>query len=156
LRVLVPWVCFMAISVTTLLLRVLPSTFVIPEVATYLGFHGYALITAYVARRETEMVRRLASTNAELRSTQSLLAQSIRSGERLRISREVHDVIGHHLSAQILNLEVALHSKQWEPHVHKAQAIARQLLNEVRDVVRLLRADQPVELRFVLEQMVAE
>lgn len=110
-----------------------------------------------MARSEATLRRRLAGANAELRSTQTLLAHSIRSGERLRISRELHDLMGHHLSALILNLEVARHTgEDWRPHVFKAQDIARQLLGDVRNVTKLLRGDQYADIRPMIEQIVAD
>src|SRR3546814_9388876 len=52
--------------------------------------------------RAREDQRRL---NAELRATRALLAESARVNERTRISRELHDLLGHHLTALSLNLE---------------------------------------------------
>jgi signal transduction histidine kinase len=103
LRVMLPWTVLLSLAMTALLARGLPLRYAFQEVAIFCAFQGYAVITAYVAGSEATLRRRLAGANAELRSTQSLLVHSIRSGERLRISRELHDLVGHHLSALILN-----------------------------------------------------
>jgi len=157
LSVMIPWTLLLSLAMTALLARGLPTRYAFQEMAIFCAFQGYAIITAYVARTETLLRRELAGANAELRTTQSLLAHSIRSGERLRISRELHDLIGHHLSALILNLEVARHKEtDWQPHVYKAQEVARQLLEDGRTVVRLLRGDQYADVRPLLEQIVAD
>ena len=157
LSVMIPWTVLLSLVMTALLARGLPTRYAFQEMAIFCAFQGYAIITAYVARTETFLRRELAGANAELRSTQSLLAHSIRSGERLRISRELHDLIGHHLSALILNLEVARHKEtDWQPHVYKAQDVARQLLADVRTVVKLLRGEEYADIRPMLEQIVAD
>lgn len=157
LSIMLPWTVLLSLAMTALLARGLPTRYAFQEIAIFCAFQGYAVITAYVARSEAMLRRELAGMNAELRSTQSLLAHSIRSGERLRISRELHDLIGHHLSALILNLEVARHKQtDWQPHVYKAQDVARQLLADVRNVVKLLRGEQFADIRPMLEQIVAD
>lgn len=75
----------------------------------YLGFQLFALFTSYTALKEAEGRAQLAQLNAELHTAQALLAESSRLSERLRIARELHDLIGYHLTALSLNLEVASH-----------------------------------------------
>jgi signal transduction histidine kinase len=157
LRIMLPWVLTLSLAMAALLSRGLTTRYALQEIAIFCAFQVYAVITAYVARSEAILRRRLAAANVELTSTHGLLAHSARSDERLRISRELHDLIGHHLAALILNLEVARHKEaDWRPHVIKAQDIARRLLADVREVVKLLRAPQYTSIRSVLEQMVAE
>lgn len=157
LRLMLPWVLALSLAMTALLVRGLTTRYALQEVAIFCAFQVYAVITAYVARTEGILRRDLAAANAELRSTHSLLAHSVRSDERLRISRELHDLIGHHLAALILNLEVARHKEQdWRPPVLKAQDIARHLLADVREVVKLLRVPKYPDMRAVLERIVAE
>lgn len=157
LRVMLPWTLALSLAMTGLLAHGLPTRYALQEVAIFSAFQVFAVITAYVARSEALLRRELAVANAELRSTQGLLAQGARAGERLRISRELHDLIGHHLSALILNLEVARHKGvDGQAQVVKAQDIARQLLADVRNVVKLLRGDPAANIRPMLEQMVAD
>jgi signal transduction histidine kinase len=157
LRIMLPWVVALSLAMTVLLARGLAARYALQEIAIFCAFQVYAVITAYVARSEAILKRRLAAANAELSSTHALLAHGVRSDERLRISRELHDLIGHHLAALILNLEVARHKDEdWRPHVLKAQEIAKHLLADVREVVKLLRVPKYSDLRSVLEEMVAE
>lgn len=157
LRIMLPWVLALSLAMAGLLARGLTTRLALQEIAIFCAFQVYAVITAYVARSESILTRELAAANAELSSTHGLLAHTVRSDERLRISRELHDLIGHHLAALILNLEVARHKEaDWRDPVLKAQDIARRLLADVREVVKILRAPKYTNLRSVLEHMAAE
>ena len=107
----------------------------------FLGFQIFALATAGLAVRERASREDLARANAELLATRSLLAENSRVAERLRISRDLHDTLGHHLTALSLQLEVAsrLASGPAAERVYEAHAITRLLLSDVRDVVSRLR-----------------
>jgi signal transduction histidine kinase len=84
----------------------------------------------------------LAETNEELRAAQSRLRSTAEAGERLRISRELHDLVGHQLSALALELEVAAHLADGDAasHVDRARRTAKDLLSDVRRAVGRLRA----------------
>src|SRR6185437_10476457 len=99
LRIMLPWVLALSLGMAVLLSRGLPTRYAFQEIAIFCAFQVYAVITAYVARSEAILKRGLAAANVELSSTHGLLAHSARSDERLRISRELHDLIGHHLAA---------------------------------------------------------
>ena len=127
------------------------------QVGLYLSLATLTFITSFVARRQTEAREELRVVNSELRATQLLLAEGERAGERLRISRELHDVVGHHLTALTLNLEVATHlvtGKALE-HVKQAQSISKLLLADVRQVVSALRGSDTVDLDKTLRELVA-
>jgi signal transduction histidine kinase len=102
---------------------------------------------------EREAQRRLIS---ELRATRALLAESTRIAERMRIARELHDLIGHHLTALSLNLEVASHlsNESAAVHVRKAQTTARLLLADVREAVSELRQDDAIDLTQALQSLI--
>lgn len=107
----------------------------------WIGISAFSYVLSLVASRQQNAKEELRKLNSELRATQVLLADSSRINERLRISRELHDLIGHHLTALSLNLEVASHitSGKAQNQVKKAQGIARLLLSDVRDVVSAFR-----------------
>lgn len=111
------------------------------QTVLYLGFQFFALATTQAALSEAAAKTRLASVNAELRATQELLSESSRMAERVRLARELHDVVGHHLTALSLNLEVASHVAEGKAlmHVQTSQALAKTLLAEVRGVVSTMR-----------------
>ncbi|MCY7313361.1 MAG: sensor histidine kinase [Pseudoxanthomonas sp.] len=118
----------------------------------YVGFSAFVLVTAYVARQQTEAREEQRRLNAELRATRMLLAESARVNERTRISRELHDLLGHHLTALSLNLEVASHLTEGraQEHVKQAHTLARLLLTDVREAVSQLREGEAIDLGAAL------
>ncbi|MFB4315937.1 sensor histidine kinase [Actinomadura sp. 21ATH] len=118
------------------------------------------LCTVWAVRseqREAAARRRLAAANTDLRAATALLAESSRAGERLRIARELHDLLGHQLTALVLELEVASHRSDpaARKHVERARGLARELLGDVRTAVGELRTGTP-DLRRALAEVVAE
>lgn len=105
--------------------------------------------------REKRMRTELAQAHVELKAAGILLAESTRTAERLRISRELHDLIGHQLTVLTLNLEAARHldAEQGRPHIERADEVARGLLRDVRATVGEMRS-RPADLRRSLEEMV--
>lgn len=118
------------------------------------GFELFAVSAAHLARSEAIARERLIRVNAELRATHALLAESTRMAERLKISRDLHDVIGHSLTSLTVHLDVAGKLAQGEcvEHVRCARQLAGALLGEVRDVVSQIRV-QPVDLRATLQSL---
>jgi signal transduction histidine kinase len=126
------------------------------QCALYLSFALFVMFTALVAKSQAEAREEQKRLNAELRATRVLLAESTRIGERVRISRELHDLIGHHLTALSLNLEVASHLVQGKAveHVRQSQSLARLLLSDVREVVSQLRESDDIDLGKALRALV--
>ena len=122
----------------------------------YLGISATTFFTSLIARQQAEAREDQRRLNAELRATRALLAESSRLGERMRISRELHDLVGHHLTALSLNLEVASHlvGGKAQEHVRQAQSVARLLLSDVREVVSQLREDDSIDLSAALTSLV--
>lgn len=121
----------------------------------FLGCSSFIFMISLTARQQAAAREALRKVNAELRATQSLLAESERVAERLRISRELHDLVGHHLTALSLNLEVATHLTEGRAreHVQKAQALSRLLLADVREVVSSLRESDAIHLSGALHEL---
>lgn len=72
---------------------------------TLLQIGTYFAVRAH--HREVQMRTELAAAHAELRATSTLLAESSRADERLRIARDLHDAVGHQLTVLALELEIA-------------------------------------------------
>lgn len=123
----------------------------------YLGASAFSFIISLVAFRQQNAKEELRLLNTELKATQVLLADSSRINERLRISRELHDLIGHHLTALTLNLEAATHMTEGKPqgYVKKAHSIARLLLSDVREVVGQFRQAGTLDLGLAVKELLA-
>ena len=96
----------------------LTPPFAILQALMYVGYSSFTFITGFVARQQASAREEQRRLNAELRATRALLAESSRMSERLRISRELHDLLGHHLTALSLNLEVAGHLTEGKAQEH--------------------------------------
>ena len=121
----------------------------------YFGFQIFGIFVTRIAHQEHAAKQALAESNAELRVATGLLEISSRTEERLRIAREMHDLLGHHLTALSLNLEVASHltSGSAREQIEKSRALTRTLLADVRDVVGKLRDREPVDLGRALASL---
>ncbi len=121
----------------------------------YAGFSLFVFVTSLVARQQAEARDEQRRLNAELRATRALLGESVRVNERTRISRELHDLLGHHLTALSLNLEVAGHlaDGRVKEHVQQAHTLARLLLTDVREAVSQLREGGAIDLGVALRPL---
>lgn len=119
------------------------------------GLTLFPFIASLLALKQVQAKGELRRLNSELLATQNLLAENTRIAERVRISRELHDLVGHHLTALSLNLEVASHlsSGKAKEHVEQATSLARLLLADVREVVSDMREDDQVDLRGSLQML---
>jgi signal transduction histidine kinase len=121
-------------------------------------FHLFAVITTHRANREQLLREQTAALNRELIATRELLTQSSRQSERLRIARDLHDLLGHHMTALILNLEVATHCTEGKAlqKVEQSLALGKLLLSDLRTAVSELREDENINLRQSVEKLVAD
>jgi signal transduction histidine kinase len=103
----------------------------------------YSVTFSQQEMRERAMRTALAIANAELRASRELLAENSRAAERLRISRDIHDALGHHLAALSIQLDVASRRapELAVQDIREAHAITRLMLSDVRDVVGTLRRE---------------
>ena len=158
LSVGVPWLVLSHLVVMPVFVRALEFTVVdaLMQSLLYAGFSGFVFVTSLVARQQAQAREDQRRLNAELRATRALLAESARVNERTRISRELHDLLGHHLTALSLNLEVAGHLVEGRAleHVNQAHTLARLLLSDVREAVSRLRADDAIDMAATLQPLV--
>jgi signal transduction histidine kinase len=127
----------------------------LPVLFAYFAFQLFGLLMSRVARKERVARQALAEANAELHVATELLDINSRTQERLRIARDVHDLLGHHLAALSINLEVARHLADGEAReqIEKSQAITKLLLSDVRDVVSRMREDEPVDVAAAIRSL---
>ena len=165
--ILLPWMLTIVPAVAWLIAQnVLLAVAVsqIPEISLsevstnagfFLGISLFAFMSSVVVLRQNAARDELRRVNSELRATQSLLAENTRIAERVRIARELHDLVGHHLTALTLNLEVVTHLVDGKvlEHVQQAHSLARLLLADVREVVSDMRQDDMVNLADALHTL---
>jgi signal transduction histidine kinase len=120
-----------------------------------LQFGVTALACAAVRERQARLA--LAVANAELLATQALLADTVRGSERQRIARDMHDVLGHHLTALKLHLDLAMRQPDVpvSAPLRTAGDVAASLLAEIRVLVSRERSDSPIDLRGALALLCA-
>jgi signal transduction histidine kinase len=116
-------------------------------VATAVTLAGVGL-GGYVLRLDAESRHRLRIQEGAARAAE---AESAALGERARIARDIHDVLAHSLSAQLVHLEAArLRIEQEEPgpfrdqileRVVAARGMARDGLSETRQALSALRGE---------------
>jgi signal transduction histidine kinase len=128
------------------------------ELIALLGFQGFAVAAVSSARGESQARHALARTNAELLATRTLLDEATRAQERTRIARDLHDVLGHNLTALGLQLEIASHVGEEAARVQvaKAREVTARLLSDVREVVGTMRTERSPALLTALRALVVE
>lgn len=114
------------------------------DLATKLAFQIVTFCVGYLGAAEQQRRIKLAAAHAELLATQQLQADAAGSSERLRIARELHDAIGHHMTALNLHLDLAIRraGSSVDAPILAARELARELFAEVRGVVSDERRNQ--------------
>ncbi len=113
-----------------------------------LAWQGLAYAIGLIAVTESDARRTAESVTRELLATRPILATAARSAERLRIARELHDTLGHHLTVLTVQLEIAA-TESGAPvgdSIRRAQQVSRLLLADVREVVHEMRAENSEDL----------
>lgn len=90
--------------------------------------------------------------NDELAATQHLLSEASRQNERLRIARNIHDLVGHHVTALSINLEALSHKVEGETKtsIEQTHHVAKELLSKVRAAVSEYRMDVALPVEEIL------
>lgn len=123
------------------------------------ALHGMAFGLGRLAAAEGERRRWFQAMLAEKQSGERLQIEQLRYAERLHMARELHDVMGHHLTALNLHLQLseALLRRHDEPGaaqaVEKARLGAAGLLAEVRAAVSRERESQRINLEAALRTL---
>ena len=113
---------------------------VAPSVAEMVGLAAWLLLLGTVA--EIVRIRRERATEAA--RMRAVEARNRAGEERLRIARELHDVLGHHISLINVQAGVALHLIDERPEQARSALSAikeasREALSELRSVLAILR-----------------
>jgi signal transduction histidine kinase len=152
-RVALGWVGALTLAVLPLYIGRADATTAFFWTLGVLGFQLFASAIGFAARHEAEARAELAHTHAELQAAQRLLAESARTAERLHIARELHDAVGHHLTALSIHLDVARRRSPADDSLIQAHALSKSMLAEVRAVVRELREPRAIDLPAALSEL---
>ena len=154
-RSMLGWLVLFNALLLAMLWRNLGAGDAVQSFVSFGGFQAFAVLTGHYAKSAFEARDRLAEVNAHLLSTRELLEESTRSHERLKLSRELHDVAGHKLTALKLNLARILRAPDAD-HREDLTALARladELLGDIRAVVSELRRHDGIDLGVALETL---
>lgn len=154
------WLMLVLINLMWYFIRLVVLEQNLPLVQTLLvaTFHVFALLSAMTALASEQANEKTQKLNRELLATQHLLGEASREGERTRIARDLHDLLGHHLTALTINLQVLGHLTQGEAKEKTDQcySLSKLLLSDVREAVSTLRDMPTVDLRTLLEITIRE
>ena len=128
------------------------------HVVIYFMLQIFGFSAIEMVHREAKAKEELAAINQELLATRFMLKSSSKKQERLRISRDLHDAIGHQLTALSLNLEVAKHKvpEAFKPLLQENLQLAKTLLTDVRQVVKEMRDEEQFDLISSLENIISQ
>lgn len=117
------------------------------------SFNLFALIMMNAVVKEQQARAEAEEKNRELLATQELLSQASKQTERTRIARNIHDLLGHHLAALSINLQVAQLKTQGEERqlMEQCHSIATLLLSDVREAVSDIREGTSINLEQALK-----
>ncbi|GAQ70031.1 sensor histidine kinase DesK [Streptomyces turgidiscabies] len=107
------------------------------------GGHSYLaglIVPALLGGAAMAGVRQLVRTTIELREARATVAQLAANEERLRLARDLHDLLGHSLSLITLKSELAgrmlpAHPEKAAQQVADIEQVSRQALVDVREAV---------------------
>jgi signal transduction histidine kinase len=123
----------------------------------YGSFHLFAVLVQSSTRDAEKAKEELEQKHQQLQATQQLLQAASRQSERTRIARNLHDVVGHHLTALTIQLQVASHITEGEAkiQVDKCHQLAKLLLSDVREAVSTMRQYAGVTLLDAITPLLA-
>jgi signal transduction histidine kinase len=122
------------------------------------AFHVFALLMSQRVIQEQEARDQITTLNRELLATQALLEESAKQTERIRIARDLHDGLGHHLTALILKLQYLTYTTEGETRtrIEETHQLSRLLLTDVRNTVHEMRGDSKIRLKEALEALISQ
>jgi signal transduction histidine kinase len=126
------------------------------ETLLWTTFHLFSLLITFSLNREQSQKEHAIAVNQELKGTQTLLQEAAKQDERLRISRDLHDRLGHQLTALSIQLDVLRRSCP-SPQREQAEvsySLAQDLLKSIRNTVSDLRDDNAVDVAVALKTLI--
>lgn len=130
--------------------------FAVLSAVLYWTFNLFALVMISSTIREKTAREAANELNRELMATQALLSEATKQAERVRIARNIHDLLGHHLTALTINLQVAARISEGEAQskIQQCHDLAKLLLSDVREAVSEIREKSNLQLIKALHALV--
>ena len=124
---------------------------------------AFVLLLVGAVLAEHESRTKLVTAHRRLRNYALKIENQAILQERNRIAREIHDSVGHYLTAQSIQLENTALFLAQEPdkaanHLAKARKLGKEALNNIRASVATLRKNplQERSLETILEQLIVD
>ncbi|WP_100643917.1 sensor histidine kinase [Alteromonas facilis] len=123
--------------------------------ALFWTFNLFAIVIINAMLNATRTQEALGHKNRELLATQSLLTEATKQSERTRIARDIHDLLGHHLTAMTIKLQVASRLSEGEAkqQIDECYGLAKLLLSDVREAVSEIREKSALDIRDAITTM---
>ncbi len=123
------------------------------QVAFNLVFFAAAWVTGDLTWRRREAERRLQQRAAELAASREALAERAVQDERVRIARELHDVVAHHVSLMGIQAGAARRALERSPEqavesLSGVEQSSREAVAELQRLLGFLRDDDDAQLRL--------
>jgi signal transduction histidine kinase len=128
----------------------------------------FMLVVAHIINRDErsrqqtrQLLDRLATSHRQLQESALQVADLAAAKERNRLAREIHDSVGHHLTAINIQLEKAIayrmrNPKEADQAIRDAKQSAQEALHDVRHSVTALRKTEEVfSLKEALTDLVS-
>jgi len=122
----------------------------------YGSFHLFSVLMMHHAKTAEDATAEALRLNSELMSTRQLLSEVSRQNERTRIARDLHDLLGHHLTALIINLQIAgyLTKGEAKDKINQCHSLAKLLMSDVREAVSSLRENQSLNIQMMISLLI--
>jgi signal transduction histidine kinase len=158
LRWAVVWALAQAVPLVATVWTFKSGVHIAEILGAYSTFCAFALLVYWLQLSEREARQSLARANIEILGTRSLVVEGARQAERLRISRELHDSLGHQLTALRLQLELAgRHDDAATVQAALAQArgLSQEALGDLRKVVHTVQSTEWTDLSGAVRALAA-
>lgn len=151
----VPWLLVQHAALLLIYLDAWATPIAVVAGVAFLVFSFVVFTMERLALRERSLRLRFAQTLKELTEARQRLESQARDSERLRIARDLHDLLGHHLVALSLQLQLAERSEpeQMRHIIVRASSLTRLLLSDLRAVVTDMREHTRADLAAVLHSL---
>ncbi len=125
---------------------------------SFIGFQLFSIATTSAMINAEQKREELEKTHNKLRSAQAMLSEVTKNEERLRIARDMHDSIGHRLTALSLALEHARHKPPSDTteFYAKLKEDVSLTLNELRTIVSETRRQSVTSISHILQLLASE